>query len=778
MRQTISFDWRFLPEEELDFSKAYEKGERIDIPHAAKVEPVNCFSEKSYQFISTYTKKITINKKENERLFLDFDAAMATIHLFFNGVDLGTKVSAYVKASFEITSLAKEGENVILAIVDSSENKEIPPFGKAIDYLTFSGIYRPVYLVSHPTTYIENLKVHADMKGHLSIKAEVIGDDNYTITYSLYDGDTLVKEFEETEIDIEDVHLWSDVDPHLYTLKAVLKTESGEDYYQTRIGFRDAKFKRDGFYLNGKKIKLLGLNRHQTYPYVGPAMPKSAQVLDAKVIKEYGSNYVRTSHYPQSEDFLNACDELGLLVQDEIPGWQYTGKDKPWRDNFLHFISSMVDKEYNHPSLVLYGIRIDEGQDDDELYKEALKIVKEKDKVRQTTGVRNFKTSNPLEDVYSFNDFSHRWPDHGLDNPKSVKSARKGKKPYIVSEHNGHMFPTKADDNQAKRLQHAYNHMLVMEDFYKYEDIAALIGWCAFDYNTHSDFGSGDQVCYHGVFDIYRNPKIAAYAYQSQRDDKVVMQVAHELIPGDTDQALIKNIVLFTNVDYVKFYRGDSLIGTFNPDKKRFPHVTHPPIVLDNLIGELLVQEGLSKKDALKVGKVLSLAGAEGFTIKKRKVVPYIPVVLKNMITGKLSVKKIVDIFFKYMLVWGEKASEYKIEGYKNKQLVATQILGSPSVYHYEYDVSSDTIINADSYDVVKIDVKLIDNYNQVATYAKRAISISTTGPIEVIGPTLLPLTGGMISFYVRSKQIEAETIATVTIKTDLEEKEIKLIVK
>ena len=100
------------------------------------------------------------------------------------------------------------------------------------------------------------------------------------------------------------------------------------DEKSLRFGFRTVRFENDGFYLNGQRIKLRGLNRHQSYAYVGYAMPKSVQELDAEILKnELGVNAVRTSHYPQSQHFISRCDELGLLVFTEIPGWQHIGDE-------------------------------------------------------------------------------------------------------------------------------------------------------------------------------------------------------------------------------------------------------------------------------------------------------------------------------------------------------------------------------------------------------------------------------------------------------------------
>ena len=156
------------------------------------------------------------------------------------------------------------------------------------------------------------------------------------------------------EFDVPKVDKWSISSPNLYTLKTVI-LENGQTY-ETRFGFRDIRFDNTGFYLNDEKIKLVGLNRHQGYPYIGYAASKSLQEDDADLLKyEVGVNVVRTSHYPQSEHFLSRCDEIGLLVVNEIPGWQHLSESPKWREQCYINTEMMVKTERNHPSLIAHG---------------------------------------------------------------------------------------------------------------------------------------------------------------------------------------------------------------------------------------------------------------------------------------------------------------------------------------------------------------------------------------------------------------------------------------
>src|SRR5258707_15799783 len=166
-----------------------------------------------------------------------------------------------------------------------------------------------------------------------------------------------------------------------------------------RIGFREARFTDHGFELNGSVVKLRGLNRHQTFPFVGQAMPARVQRRDAEILRNsLKCNIVRTSHYPQSRHFLDACDELGLLVLEEITGWQHIG-DEAWKDIAVDNVRRMIRRDWNHPSIILWGVRINESKDDHDFYVRTNALAHSLDKTRQTGGIRPNLASELLEDV-------------------------------------------------------------------------------------------------------------------------------------------------------------------------------------------------------------------------------------------------------------------------------------------------------------------------------------------------------------------------------------------
>jgi beta-galactosidase len=148
-------------------------------------------------------------------------------------------------------------------------------------------------------------------------------------------------------------------------------------------------------------------------------MPESMQRYDVSVLLECGVNAVRTSHYPQSHYFIDECDRVGILVFTEIPGWQHIG-DEAWQDVALENVREMVTQYRNHPSIIIWGVRINESKDAHDFYLRTNALAKELDPTRATGGVRNFKGSELIEDVYTYNDFRHDGNAPGCDKRKAL----------------------------------------------------------------------------------------------------------------------------------------------------------------------------------------------------------------------------------------------------------------------------------------------------------------------------------------------------------------------
>ena len=526
------------------------------------------------------------------------------------------------------------------------------------------------------------------------------------------------------------------------------------------IGFRTVDFRKEGFYLNGHLIKLVGLNRHQSYPYVGYAMPASQQRFDADIMKyELGLNAVRTSHYPQSPHFLRRCDEIGLLVFTEAPGWQHIGESIPWREQAVRNVEDMILQARNHPSIFLWGTRINESVDDDELYERTHRAALSLDPTRPTSGVRCYKKSHLIEDVYAYNDFSHDGTNAGCEKKKAVTSDND--KAYFISECNGHMYPAKMFDSEEVRTSHALRHAVVMDAALAEEDIAGIFEWCLFDYNTHRDFGSGDRICYHGVLDMYRNPKMASAVYRSQREDEPVLEVSSLMAMGEHPSGNPGKAYIFTNADEVRFFKNDKPVAVFTPDKSGYKALKHPPILIDHYVSdEMEEREAFSASQAADVRALLDYAAVYGFSHLPPAVMAK---AAKMMVRYRMTFEDAYRLYGTYVGSWGRAATVYRFEAYKDGELVKTLVRSASTELHLEAEADHTSLVEGATYDVAAVRLTMRDQNGAALPFYLGSVRASVTGPLELIGPEVVALRGGTGGVYVRTTGVSGEGLLTLT---------------
>ena len=657
--------------------------EKITLPHANVVLPWHSFDDKRYEFVSIYRRHFRLpDSAKGQRVFVDFEGAMTASTVTVNGHRFEEYKGGYTPFSFEITPHIHWGEDNLLAVeLDSTERSDIPPFGGNIDYLTFGGIYREVSLRIVPQTFIENVFVQPidilSAGRRLLVRCNMNGAGG-EVNIDLRDGERVLQSARGSAAGVTltglgDVELWSLTHPKLYTVVAKL----GPDEYRTRIGFRETRFTPKGFYLNGQHLKLRGLNRHQTFPYVGGAMPARVQRRDAQILKkELKINLVRTSHYPQSRHFLDACDELGLLVLEEIPGWQHIGENA-WQDIAVRNVGEMIRRDWNHPSIILWGVRINESQDNHDFYTRTNRLAHELDPSRQTGGIRYLYNSELLEDVFTMNDFGFplRPPNHPL---------------YLNTEFVGHTYSTKREDQVERVAEHTLRHARIHNQLASDDRYAGGIGWCAFDYNTHANFGSGDRICYHGVSDIFRLPKAAAGFYRSQCEpsEEIVLEPAFSWSSGDHSGAGGPGIVpVCSNCDHLKLYVDGALKTEADPDRATFAHLKYPPFMV-NLSGLPLNPWGDLR------------------------------------IEGYLGGKKVIS------------------KNYSGKG-IDVQLLVEPD----------DRELLGDGQDVTRVVLRAVDEYGNIQQFSSGAVQLTIEGPGEIVGENPFGLVAGAGAIWIRTKQ-------------------------
>lgn len=779
-RLYLNDDWLFTEQFE-DSLVAPEYPENtlqpVRLPHTCKETPFHYFDESLYQMVSGYRRHLLIPKDwQGKRILLTFEGAAHDSTVFCNGKKVGEHHCGYTAFTVDLTDNVLYGQDNLLCVrLDSRENLNVPPFGYVIDYMTYGGIYRDVRLEVKEKVSLSDIFVHTAIDFRSSpvtaqITSEITlteSDDNVTIRQYYMPKSTAAaqeswrllceqtvstdvscdKEFSLTAT-ITAPLLWDTEEANLYILKTQLYQDNTIlDETETTFGIREAVFKKDGFYLNGRKLRIRGLNRHQSFPYVGYAMPKSMQRLDADLLKkELGLNAVRTSHYPQSHYFLERCDELGLLVFTEFPGWQHIGDDS-WKAQAVANAEDMIRQYRNHPSIILWGIRINESPDDDAFYEKANAVAHKLDPSRPTGGVRAMKKSHLLEDVYTYNDFLHDGEMPGCDPKKKVTSDME--KPYLISEYNGHMYPTKAFDNEERRSEHAIRHANVLDAVAGQPDIAGSFGWCMFDYNTHKDFGSGDRICYHGVMDMFRNPKLAANIYACEQEQTPVLEITSSMDIGEHPGCNRGNIYILSNADSVKMYKNDRFIKEYLPGMSPYKHLKHGPILIDDFIGDSFAQnERFRPKHAKEITDAMNLVARGSLNhIPKRLYLT----ALKLLLIYHIDFAEVTRLYTKYIGDWGGTATVYRFDAIKDGKVIKSVTKEPVREIRLEAEADHTILTEQHSYDVALVRIRAVDDHGNVLPFYQEPVRLITEGDISIIGPDTIALQGGMGGTYVKS---------------------------
>ena len=722
----------------------------VTIPHAVAGDlSWQDWDPKKWQDIWIYRRHFTVPAQlKGFRLFLHFDGVMVSATPSVNGHELPEHQGGYLPFKYEITDLVKPGKNVLGVKVDS-RFLNVPPDGskqgtKAVDYLEVGGIHRPVSLEAVPQIFVSDvfakpvdvLKDDRRVDLKCTIDSALAGK-LVTVNVKLVDGNKVITHTEKTitidkagqsELDlalsgINNITLWHVDNPKLYDVITTVSAEGQPIHnYKTRIGFREARFELDGFYLNGQKLRLFGLNRHEVYPYVGYAMPERVIRKDAEILKQlFNCNVVRCSHYPQNEAFLDACDELGLMAWEEVPGWQYIGNDE-WKAILLQNCRDMIIRDRNHPAVIIWGTRVNESANDVALYRKTKAIAKELDGSRPTSGSmtpdsRKNWQRDWYEDVFAFDDY-HAEPDGSVGILKAVEGY-----PYFLAEAVGqYNYPAGKYFNayyrrtgelkfqQLQAIVHAQAHQKAAND----PRNAGVIAWCAFEYS--SLLNQYRAVKYPGVADVFRIPKLGAAFYMSQGDPKrgaVIHPNFYWDFGKKSPNGPGKNVAIFSNCDELKLFVDDKEHTTVKPDTANYGNLKHPPFF--------------------------------------------------------------VDLEFT-----GTKPAGLKIEGYLNGAKVCSRSFSADVKQDQFFLMAEDKQIMADGSDATKIVFRITDKYGAPRPFAVGKVDFVITGPGTIVGdnPFNLAESGGAAAIWIKSKTNAPGSIMLQATHENLGSKTVKVSVK
>lgn len=662
------------------------------------------------------------------RVFLHFDAVMTGATPTLNGDELPRHLGGYLPFRYEITSLLNDGDNVLALAVDGRWSN-VPPDGSpvgpwSVDFMEPAGITRPVWLEAVPPVFVSDvvakpvnvLQPDRRIEVACTLDAAAATAAPVHVEVQLRDGDRVlaraaqtvpvghagVTEVRLTLTNLGDVALW-DVDaPTLYDVVTTLSAAAAPVHdHRVRIGLREARFERDGFFLNGRRLQLFGLNRHELYPYVGFAMPARVQRHDAAVLRrELNCNVVRCSHYPQSDAFLDACDELGLLVWEEMPGWHYIG-DTAWQDLAVRDVEAMVRRDRNRPSVILWGVRVNESANDPAFYRRTTAAMKALDDTRPASGAINgpmHSLKEWAEDVFAYNDYQHS----GSGGDPELRPPLPGV-PYLLTEAVGQIVGPgpgsthkyrRASDPVVQRRQAIY-HAMVHEQAARNPRYAGVIAWCAFDYGSLMNSYNGVKCP--GVCDIFRIPKLGAAFYQSQLSPEVRPVIAPNFtwdFGPQSPRGPGAHVAIFSNCSRLEVFIAGRRHAELTADRAAYPHLKFPPFFVD------------------------------------------------------------LDLD-------GQGHPELRIDGFVGERRVLSKSYTSDPADERLALAADDPALVGDGTDATRVVLRIVDRFGENRPYAGGLVSFVLSGPGELVGdnPFWLSESGGVAAVWLRTRAGQPGTV-------------------
>lgn len=392
----LNASWQFFRDEGGQLASADQVPNgawtEVNLPHAARIEPR--VPTAPWQGTVFYKKRLDVRLRPGERAILRFEGVMNVADVWLNGRHLGQHLGGYLPFAFDVTDVLRDtGGNDLVVRANNEDNPITGPKPlKQLDYIQHGGIYRDVRLLIKPAVHVTDEMLSATPGGGgvfvtyprvardealVEVKAEVSNTSQsaqaVTVRHTLaWDGRPVAEAEEQMRLaagerrhvtlplTLRAPRLWSPRSPNLYRLETRVFAAGSQDMVATRIGVRRLAFEGGRLLLNGEPMRLRGVNRHQEYPYVGYALSPQADARDALLIKRYGFDFVRLSHYPQSPAFMAAADELGLLVLPAIPGWQFHNPDPAFARQVVRTCADLIRRDRNHPSVVAWECSLNE----------------------------------------------------------------------------------------------------------------------------------------------------------------------------------------------------------------------------------------------------------------------------------------------------------------------------------------------------------------------------------------------------------------------------------
>ena len=605
--------WSFTKENNpANAQKEIKSAESVTLPHCWNAEDGQGKVNGLFKGQCWYQRKIDISEADlNKYIFLEIGAAGIVSEVYINGQLAGSCKCGYAMYRVSLNSFLKVGENLISIMVDNSQHEDVYPL--MADFTFYGGLYREVKLIIAEELHFDLLdngrdgiyltqKYIDENTFELEIEGTVINENSCVnegeIIFNLFDREEKIVfsktinikvsgKFEFSIKDkISDAVLWQGVEnPYLYTMKAELIT-NGEicDSREIQIGFRNIEITSDkGVFLNGKPIKLNGVSRHQDFAGVGNALRKEHMDLDMSLIKEIGANSVRLSHYQHDDYFYSLCDREGMLVWAEIPFISIPTTVDEKNQNAKDQLEKLIKQAYNHSSIYCWGVQNEitiavENESIYEKVKELEALAKALDSSRFTAQANIYSVAdesplNQLTDMVGYNLYYGWYYKEMQDLGKRLDEFHNSRPdiPVMVSEYGVDTNPKFHSYNPTVKDYTEEYQLLFHDNAIKtINERSFVLGgyqWNMFDFGSDSrDEGGERGKNLKGLVTIDRKiKKDAFYLYKANWSKVPFVHLAGRRFVNRHEE--FNDIVVLTNLDHVKLFNGEELIGEIHSDE-------------------------------------------------------------------------------------------------------------------------------------------------------------------------------------------------------------------
>ncbi len=675
--------------------------------------------------IYTYSKYFKFQKDDNEVIILNVNDTYYEASVYLNGLLLGNTSKVCPRNTFDVSNIIKEDNHLVIVV--KNEHRNYFDYSLSYDENAFYGLNGEIFLQTHHKTYINDINInYGKADGSFYFDVDVIGSDPYTLNYRLLAKGKTVLTFDKRETKLPFVHIYEFDDPYLYDLEVTLKTKKYQEVKSMKLAFLDTLFTKGSFRLNDKKRFLYGLKivLNNTLSY----REKKIIYSNFYSLKEAGINLLLLNSTLINESILDLLDRLGIFFILELPN--FIDDDYYKKDDYINSVTEYIKLCRNHVCLLGYYITTNNDEAIDITYK----LLKTIDRRRVITS----KNKKHPDDDYIFLDrLISKKEEKELKEQLYTKSTFKY---FYSSDHT--LFTSKITLNS--EINNTLNYLQKVNE----SIIANDVGLIYVSYINKID-SSVKEVCEHALINDYILEALKV-SFAKENSLKVINPPMIYKSPYTT----YNKLVIFSNCDYIKMYINHNYVDSYYPTKDKYENINDKPIFIDDIYLKTYKDEKYSKNDnellAISLDKMSKETSSIADFLKIDEV--------KNLVFKKILTIENLLSFYTEAVIFNSLEADYIFEGYKNDVVAISKEYKLSSKRRLKLVIDQKIILDS-ILKVIKADIFLVDENDNILNDTQGILQIDTIGDIKLIGESHVDFELGRKSIYLEANKTGSATI-------------------